>query len=232
MKKEFKSIMLVIIVAIVIVPIVLNYLCLTTTPIPIVGDGKIWIVFWGSYLGGIITVLSTIYVYCKKNEQEKNKKKYEMQKEYFERLCVDLAKLCSSINTDMFAFYFMNMKEEKNAILSIREIGELEKNIKNDYNEFCLKHAHKRGAEGEILLKTFNDIYRSISRQIDIVHEIVAEKLSKHVDMAVYYSTISKVCNDLEVLGDVGGRLYPMAEKWKKREREVMETYRIKYEEG
>ena len=132
----------------------------------------------------------------------------------------------------MFAFYFMNMKEEKNAILSIREIGELEKNIKNDYNEFCLKHAHKRGAEGEVLLKTFNDIYRSISRQIDIVHEIVAEKLSKHVDVAVYYSTISKVCNDLEVLGDVGGRLYPMAEKWKKREREVMETSRIKYEEG
>ena len=82
------------------------------------------------------------------------------------------------------------------------------------------------------MLKTFNDIYRSISRQIDIVHEIVAEKLSKHVDMAVYYSTISEVCNDLEVLGDVGGRLYPMAEKWKKREREVMETYRIKYEEG
>lgn len=54
-----KTIIVATVFAVIFVPVAINYLCLTVFPAPLVGDGKLWLGFWGSYLGGIIAVLST-----------------------------------------------------------------------------------------------------------------------------------------------------------------------------
>ena len=218
MKKEFKSIMLVIIVAIVIVPIVLNYLCLTTTPIPIVGDGKIWIVFWGSYLGGIMAVLSTMYVLYKNHQRECRRKEYEIQKERLDLLCRDMGKLCSTIDMDILCSHLMNMAKMDDANKMILEIGKLEQNINCEYNEFCLKHAHNRREEGEELINAYKKYSEFISSQISIILTAVIERQTGKITDNNYNSVMSRACKELESLGDIRSKLFGLANKWKERE--------------
>ena len=85
----FKAVIVIIVFAVILVPIAINYLCLTVFPAPLVGDGKLWLGFWGSYLGGIIAVLSTAYVLYRNHKIDYNRKEYEIQKEYLDMLCVD-----------------------------------------------------------------------------------------------------------------------------------------------
>ena len=106
-----KTIIVATVFAVIFVPVAINYLCLTVFPAPLVGDGKLWLGFWGSYLGGIIAVLSTVYVLYRNHEMEYNRKEYEIQKEYFDSLCVDMGKLCSTIDIDILCFYLMNLKK-------------------------------------------------------------------------------------------------------------------------
>ena len=108
-----KTIIVATVFAVIFVPVAINYLCLTVFPAPLVGDGKLWLGFWGSYLGGIIAVLSTVYVLYRNHEMEYNRKEYEIQKEYFDSLCVDMGKLCSTIDIDILCFYLMNLKKQK-----------------------------------------------------------------------------------------------------------------------
>ena len=224
-----KHIITVIIIGIVVVPIILNFLCLTVFPAPIVGDGKVWLGFWGSYLGGIITVLSTFFVLYKEHFRELNRKEYEIQKEHFESLCTDMGKLCSSINTDTLSFYLLKMKNRQDAISIMPQIGIINKNIRTEYNEFCLKNAHNGGIEKEKLINTFEGYANCISNIIDEIVKKEADRQNGIINEIKFFETISIECKKLEALGDTTKTLFLIAEEWKKKEWEKMEQLRLQY---
>ena len=226
------TIITTIVFAVILVPIAINYLCLTVFPAPLVGDGKLWLGFWGSYLGGIITVLSTVYVLYKNHKMDYNRKEYEIQKKYFDSLCVDMGRLCSTIDMDILCFYLMNLNKTEDAINTMQEIGKLEKNINCEYNEFCLKHAHYRGDEGEELLSTYISYAKLISHDIGIIQETIVNRHLGNVNVSDYNATIKRVCSELQKIGDIRMELLCLAEKWKKREFEKTESKRKKYECG
>ena len=213
----------------IIVPIIINYVCLIAFPSPVVGDGKLWLGFWGSYLGGIMALLSTIYVLYKEHKLEYNRKDYEIQKDYLNSLCNDMGKLCSAIDVDLLSFYLMNMTNNDNAIDTIKKIGKLEKEINCEYNEFSLKYAHLRGCEGNHLLNTYSHNANFISHQISIIQEAVVNKQIGRISLSEYNSTIRKVCKELENIGDVRSELLNLAEQWKKQEFYITEEKLNKY---
>lgn len=227
-----KTIIVTVVFVVILVPIVINYLCLTVSPVPLVGDGKLWLGFWGSYLGGIIAVLSTVYVLYRNHEMEYNRKEYEIQKEYFNSLCIDMGELCSAIDLNILSFYLMSMKRIEDANNTIQEIGKLEKAINCEYNEFCLKYAHYRENEGEKLLSTYHNYSKTISNLLSTIQQVVVDRQNNQVSKSVYDSTISKTCKELMQLGDVRMNLLILAEKWKKREFEITNSKRKKYERG
>lgn len=229
--KWLKTIIVTVVFAVVLVPIAINYLCLTAFPAPLVGDGKLWLGFWGSYLGGIIAVLSTVYVLYRNHEMEYNRKEYEIQKEYFNSLCDDMGKLCSAIDTSLLSFYLkgmINMNNTKN-ILALSDINQ---SIICKYNGFCLKYAHWRGKEGEALINAYAMYSNIISKQISIIQEAANEKQTNHIPTELYKSIIDRACKELEICGDVRPELFSLAENWKKSEYRIVEEKRRKYEKG
>lgn len=227
-----KTIIVATVFAVIFVPVAINYLCLTVFPAPLVGDGKLWLGFWGSYLGGIIAVLSTVYVLYRNHEMEYNRKEYEIQKEYFDSLCVDMGKLCSTIDIDILCFYLMNLKKTEDAINTMQEIGKLEKNINFVYNEFCLKHAHYRGDEGENLLSTYSSYAKLISHHIGIIQETIVNRHIGIINVSDYNAAIKRACNELQKIGDIRMELLCLADKWKKREYAITEEKRHRYKNG
>ncbi|SET61736.1 hypothetical protein SAMN05660297_02943 [Natronincola peptidivorans] len=74
MFKKYKSILTLSII-IVLLPIIINFILLIKTPIP-VAENNDWISFFGGYIGGVTTLLGvwfTIDYYRKKDEEERNK---------------------------------------------------------------------------------------------------------------------------------------------------------------
>lgn len=225
----FKTIIVIVVFAVILVPIAINYLCLTVFPAPLVGDGKLWLGFWGSYLGGIIAVLSTAYVLYRNHKIDYNRKEYEIQKDYLDMLCVDMGKLCSSIDIDILCFYLMKLKRIEDANDTIQEIGKLERAINCEYNEFCLKHAHFRGDEGEKLLSTYSHYAKLISHHIETIQKSLVKKQIGDVNVCDFNAIISNACREIEQLGDIRSELLCLAEKWKKREYIITEEKRNKY---
>ena len=226
---RYRKSFFILLIAAICVPIALNFLCLTVFPAPLVGDGKVWLGFWGSYLGGIITVLSTIYVLDRNHNRDCNRKEYEIQKAYFDSLCTDMGKLCSSMDTDILCFYLMNIIKIENSILTIREIGAFEKGINCQYNEFCLKYAHYRGQEGDAFISTFYNNSIAIGNQIFHVQEAVINRQKGDIKDNEYKSAIRSVCTELEKLGDIRKKLLMLAESWKEREWKRTEELRRKF---
>ena len=213
-------------------PIILNILCLTTSPFPIIGDGDIWLNFWGSFLGGIIPVLSAIYVFEKEQQQERNRKEYEIQKEYFESLCRDMGELCSSINVNMFSFLIMNLRDIKESNKIMLEIGIIENKIMNSYNRFSLVYAHEGGSEKNLLLNTYLRHAETIRECVDKIQKSVINQIIKDKISDEYNGSINNVCKTLEDMGDISTEFYTLSEAWKKKEWENLETLRLKYING
>ena len=227
-----KTIIVATVFAVIFVPVAINYLCLTVFPAPLVGDGKLWLGFWGSYLGGIIAVLSTVYVLYRNHEMEYNRKEYEIQKEYFNSLCGDMGKLCSAIDINLLYFYLngmINVDKVNNLFLNLSELNQ---SIICEYNGFCLKYAHWRGKEGETLINAYANYSNLISKQISIIQEAVNERQADHIPDEIYRSIIREARKELEKCGDVRIELFSLAEKWKKSEYRIVEDKRTKYEKG
>lgn len=227
--RYLKTLIKVALIAIVIVPIGLNFLCLTVFPAPIVGDGKVWLDFWGTYLGGIITVLSAIYVLYENQKKEREKKEYEIQKEHFESLCKDMGQLCSSINTSMLSFCITNLKKLRDAISITPKIGEIDNEMMKAYNEFCLLHSHDGGEEKNNFLNACQQYEEAIRNSITSVMEAVTDWENGTIQEAIYDAKIRQICNELEDLGNIGPELFRLAERWKKKEWNKLEELRIRY---
>ena len=232
MTKYRKKFLVTMLVAVICVPIVLNFLCLTVFPAPIIGNGKLWLTFWGSFIGGMLPVLAAIYVLDEEHRKNRYRKDYEIQKEYFNSLCVDMGKLCSSIDIDILCFYLSRLSRIEDINVTILEIGKLENTINSVYNEFCLKHAHYRGEEGEKLISLFASYSTVISNQVSIIQEVIIDRQKGVATDNVYNFTIAKACKELEKLGDIQTNLFLLANDWKKREWNVTEKLRDNYVNG
>ena len=91
------------------IPILLNIICLTKTQFQIVGDGKLWLNFWGAYIGGVITVYSAYYLFIKERNSDRKRKAYEVENDKYNQWCIDIGKLCKAITIDSLPFHFYNM---------------------------------------------------------------------------------------------------------------------------
>lgn len=227
--KHLKSIFFVLIIAIVCIPIALNLICLTTIPLPIIGDGKLWLNFWGSYLGGIIAVMSTMYVLYKNHDREIKRKLYEDKKIFFEKFCEDLGNLCAVINTDQLSYFIMSLKDPKVAIRTITDIGSLEEKIKVAYNVFCMKYAHDGGKEKEDLLNAYYYCMEEILNRVSDIQEAIVDRKLGKIGEEQYNYILSQVCKKLELLGDKPRDLFSLASLWKKKEFYIMEQLRQQY---
>lgn len=226
MASNWKYLFVIIIIAIVIIPISLNYLCLTVFPAPTVGDGKVWLGFWGAYLGGIVTVLSTIFIFYMNIDKESRQNEYVIQNQFFNSLCSDMGKLCSIIDVDVLCFYLAKMKFIDDEVEIISMIGALDQRIKITYNEFCLKYSHYRGLEGGALIDACRHYADAVRDSITVILEAIEKRDNGSISKDNFFSCIANECNKLKSLGDITSHLFILAAAWKKREYECAELLR------
>lgn len=223
-----KQVVIVLILVVICIPILVNFICLTHSPFPIVGDGKIWLGFWGAYLGGIVTVLSAIFIFYMNIGKESRQKDYIIQNQFFNLLCIDMGKLCSAIDVDTLCFLLAKMKFIDNEVEIISRIGALDQSIKITYNEFCLKYSQNRGHEGEALIDSCKHYADAVRDSITVILEAIEQKDNCQISKISYTSIIANECNKLKSLGDVTSHLFILAEAWKKREYNHCEMLRKK----
>lgn len=226
MKISSRGFTLALILVLICTPIFVNFICLTHTPFPIVGDGKIWLGFWGAYLGGIVTVLSAILIFYLNIDKESRQKDYEIQDKFFNLLCKDMGKLCSSIDVDILCFYLAKMKFIDDEVEIISRIEALDQRIKVTYNEFCLKYSHHRGLEGGALIDACRNYADAVRDSITVILGAIEKRDNGSISKNLFFSCIANECDKLKSLGDISSHLFVLAAAWKKREYERGEALR------
>lgn len=217
------------IIIFIIMPIVINFLCLSHVPFPIIGNGLSWLAFWGSYLGGGITVFATFLVLQKNHNRDYFKKEYELQEKYFNSLCASMAELCTAINVDQLTYLFLDLNDDAARVQNIRLLGKTIRAIKGTYNKFVLQYAHNGGKAKEDLL----GYYESVSNKIEAVEEIL---LMAHVNLSTnkingneFNEKVNLCLCNLKDLGDVTTQVFLLASKWKRQEWDILERMRKQY---
>lgn len=196
------------------------------TPFPVIGDGLSWLAFWGSYLGGVITVFATILILLKNHNNDYRKKEYELQEKYFNEICISMAELCTTINIDQFTCLLLDLNNKSDRVQNINRIGEAVNTIKGTYNKFALRYAHNGGKAKEDLL----GYYQHIARKIEMAEETI---LTAHVDLSTnkisqenFNAQINLTLRDLKALEDVTTQIFLLASVWKRQEWDILEQKR------
>lgn len=78
-------------VVLLLIPIIINFLCLTKFPAPLIGNGELWLNFWGVYIGAIITGSIAIYVCYSTINSENKRFEYNQRRQQINQLAKCLA---------------------------------------------------------------------------------------------------------------------------------------------
>ncbi len=110
MKKYWKEVILGLIVVLFIIPLVLAFLLRFDFIITDTSSG--WIGFWGSYLGGIVGGLITLYVLFRTLKENREMQKKEHKIAFCNEICKLSGEICGAINRE--CIYILKYADKKN----------------------------------------------------------------------------------------------------------------------
>lgn len=124
-------------IAVTVISVLVNSICLIPSPIKIVGDGKLWVSFFGSILGGVISAGVALYVFYESIIQSKNEKKFQIEKEKINELRMKLARITESLNTN-------ELVDELGRIGLKLEASQKQNTINHDYIDNVIRILEKK----------------------------------------------------------------------------------------
>ncbi len=174
MRKLFHYKFIIVVLIILIFPIILNFvLQLSIFNTNIIGDEKLWLTFWSSYLGAIIMSIITLFVLYKTLKQNQNNHK-RLTKFQIE-----------TINTQAKKEWFFELKK-----LIINNLSTLNfENVNTFLNQIKIMSLN-------------NDILKDISlleekiKKLEIEFKIIYHNEFPHSEQAIYKSTLEKIINE------------------------------------
>lgn len=216
---------LVIVTPTILVPIIINIVCLTKVPFTIVDttnpSSNLWLGFFGSYYGGVITAAVTLYIFYQTLQKDKYKKKYELETESYVNFCRDLSKLVISIDNDELSYILLALaSSEKNELASfIKEIKSINMSMKNQYNSFMLIYGEDNCSKKSDFVNEYMKDYNKIEKELIELFCLISDfKKHKEVDpmtKAAFCSEVARIANKLRQMGDISTPLLKKAEEWK-----------------
>ncbi len=237
-----KKIFIIGAVVLLFAPIVVNFICLSTVPCPIIGDGKAWHGFFGSYLGGVVTVLITLYVLYTTIISEKYKREYEMQQEFYYHFCDDLAGFAKVLDYEEIPFILQSLKyaDTKEVVEVRRRICEIDLTIKKMYNAFFLKYGHLQSRAkdefADVCEKLIDRMRNCFTEVLDLTLRMDEKKKRSRVVcvFACKDEFEAEICNlsarlqkDFEPFPS--DKIFRLSEQWKKEEWQKVEDCRTMY---
>lgn len=214
-------------ISMILLPIGVNLLCtMNAYPYTVETGDNPWIAFWGSYLGGTVTALITMYVLYQTTQNEKKRKMVDDQTVLVDKLCNDLGMLCTAIDYEKVTFLFVNNANNINWEDLHKNLSDIEINIKLTYNIFFLKYGHLDSENKSLLCRQFNKYVEEISKLVTLL-----TKLQPNNNIAPAHLTfeISKIIKRMESYGDINSELLNIAEKWKHEEFNRLTQYKERY---
>lgn len=209
------------------IPILLNIICLTKTPFQIVGDGKLWLNFWGAYIGGVITVYSAYYLFIKERDSDRKRKAYEVENDKYNQWCIDIGKLCEAITVHSLPFHIGNMANQNVADAELVEIGKIEEKMVTEYRCFCYKYKFEKNAQR--LFGFCSSVIGQISACVDELLDARTDLKKYVINEQMYNTKINSVCKKLEGLGDYPDEFNILASEWQVAYKEKVDNLEDEY---
>jgi len=129
-------------VALPILPIVLNFIMLSSVEgVEVAGNVESWIGFWGSYAGGCVTALISfiiLYLTIGYYREENDQRFAEAHKE---RLRTELSTRLAVLNTKKFTVYYDRLLEGQDPAALCKIIEETRVQIVNDFSSFKILYS-------------------------------------------------------------------------------------------
>jgi hypothetical protein len=168
---------------IIFIPIALNLLIILPNLFPIVGDGKIWLSFWGSYISSLLSSLIAIFILYKQigqnhSENESNRNlqlkniEFQQQIQWLNNLKVKMVEYYVAFSYN--DIYFLGDKILKNEGKEKEEIREITKVIMDkmstaDFSKGILFPPQLDEVEKGYLIriKNFTEEFNSLFEDID-----------------------------------------------------------------
>lgn len=149
-----------------VLPVVINFVLFIPAFTPIVGDNTIWLGFWGSYLGAIISagvafVILAIQHKQNSEENERNRKlqidviKQQQERERFNRIIEISAKLIASTNLAKVAEICGKIGKVGYDVVAL--LDDIVRDIDNHKNEFDLYTSTDSNPSNRLFANDFDD---------------------------------------------------------------------------
>lgn len=226
------------------IPILVNFICLSSTPFDVVTDEKgsasvLWVNFFGCYLGGVVTALISMFIFYRTLTKDKYEKEYEIKNQHYDQFCKSLSIVATSLDTERLAYILLSIPGSNNHELTtlLKEISEVECKLKDMYNSFMLIYGNERSESKEKFVKVYCEYSETIRKELDIVFEEISRyketsKIIRWIKPNInerLYKTISMSAKRLESLGDVTTHVLNAAQEWKKEKYLSKEAAKTKY---
>lgn len=216
---------LVILTPTILVPIVINIICLTNVPFAIVdstnSSSALWLGFFGSYYGGVVTAVVTLYIFYQTLKKDKYQKVYEIANESYINFCRDLSRLVVSLDNEELSYILLALAStEKNELNSfLREIKNINANMKNQFNSFMLIYGDepscKKNKFVDEYIKAYNKIDNELTRLFSVISDFNKHEKVNDLDKSKFYGEVADVANKLKDMGDITTTLLKKADEWK-----------------
>lgn len=178
-----------------IIPIIVNKICLYESPYPIVGGGEHWLVFFGSYLGGVLSSIIAFFIFYGTIQRTIKERKYDNLKSDINALATDLSNVISALNMDFLANLPENFILGGEGLSTIRDVQNKETLIKDSLNYFRLKYDCRYGKF--LKYEEFVNEYKQVSNQlIDYSNKInkrFCEIKNKEVNNEMYANALDDI---------------------------------------
>ena len=181
MKNVKKWILCLIIVALII-PFVLNFVLVSDTPngFNVIGNPVNWLLFYGSYLGGVITAIIGFITMQKSGKQNKTNIEITYKRESLKELRNTLATCVSSFDYTRLGTINMYIDDPDKYNYVSEKLDEYYASVTNTANAWRTMYNGDTREEVENFLKAYRNCFKFLTAKIkDVKHKIDALKEAK-----------------------------------------------------
>ncbi|SEA17294.1 hypothetical protein SAMN05444145_10249 [Alistipes timonensis JC136] len=174
----------VILVAIlsILIPIGLNYILNQETPckITVVGEGKDWLSFYGSYIGGVLTSLISFTILLFTINHNKNSQQIILQEQSLSQLKHDLATRISQLNFSRIGIVSLVLIDTERCKEENLKLDDFHQELTREFNAFNLVYENSRDHHISTFMRAYTLCVQQLFEDITTMTELIA-KLPAHV---------------------------------------------------